>query len=378
MVTARAVGRLSTLAELAVAAAARRRRPGRLEGPPRRRRGGRARRARRRARRWRRRAGASRSAALRRRAREPPPPPAAARSGRRRTGAAAAARDGEEAPVRRANVALATAERRAKVAARWEPSTRSRTRRAGSARRPPRSTSPPASPRAGRQMLLVDLDPQCNATVALGLDRDASPVLVRVPVRRDLGRRRGAPGRARTTSGSCPANRDLAGASVELPRVEGFERRLRDGLGPVRERFALTLLDCPPSLGPGDRQRAGRGRPGDRPGPGRVPGARGAGPVPRDARPGPPRAQPGAGSDRRADHDARRANPTRPRRRARAARAPTRTGVRYSDTHAASGVAEAPELRHPGDRARPGLARRGRLPRARRRARRARGRRSAR
>ena len=47
-----------------------------------------------------------------------------------------------------------------------------------------------------------------------------------------------------------PANRDLAGASVELPRIEGYERRLRDGLGPVRERFALTLLDCPPSLGP--------------------------------------------------------------------------------------------------------------------------------
>ena len=47
-----------------------------------------------------------------------------------------------------------------------------------------------------------------------------------------------------------PANRDLAGASVELPRIEGYEHRLRDGLGPVRERFAMTLLDCPPSLGP--------------------------------------------------------------------------------------------------------------------------------
>ena len=47
-----------------------------------------------------------------------------------------------------------------------------------------------------------------------------------------------------------PANRDLAGASVELPRIDGYEQRLRDGLGPVRERFAMTLLDCPPSLGP--------------------------------------------------------------------------------------------------------------------------------
>jgi len=32
--------------------------------------------------------------------------------------------------------------------------------------------------------------------------------------------------------------------------MENFERRLRDGLGPVRERFTYTLLDCPPSLGP--------------------------------------------------------------------------------------------------------------------------------
>ena len=47
-----------------------------------------------------------------------------------------------------------------------------------------------------------------------------------------------------------PASRDLAGASVELPRLERMETRLREGLGPVRERFALTLLDCPPSLGP--------------------------------------------------------------------------------------------------------------------------------
>jgi chromosome partitioning protein len=46
------------------------------------------------------------------------------------------------------------------------------------------------------------------------------------------------------------ANADLAGAAVELPRIEGSEGTLRRMLGPVRERFALTLLDCPPALGP--------------------------------------------------------------------------------------------------------------------------------
>jgi chromosome partitioning protein len=47
-----------------------------------------------------------------------------------------------------------------------------------------------------------------------------------------------------------PANPELAGANVELPRRPGSETSLRDALTGVRERFAFTLLDCPPSLGP--------------------------------------------------------------------------------------------------------------------------------
>jgi chromosome partitioning protein len=102
---------------------------------------------------------------------------------------------------------------------------------------------------AGSQTLLVDLDPQCNATVALGGDRDAHPssydcLIGEVSVA----------GAARPAGPDnlwlVPANRDLAGAAVELPRLDGSETRLRERLGPVRERFAFTLLDCPPSLGP--------------------------------------------------------------------------------------------------------------------------------
>ena len=43
---------------------------------------------------------------------------------------------------------------------------------------------------------------------------------------------------------------ELAGANVELPRLAGFENRVRDRLGSVRRRYLFTLLDCPPSLGP--------------------------------------------------------------------------------------------------------------------------------
>lgn len=116
----------------------------------------------------------------------------------------------------------------------------------------------------GNQVLLVDLDQQANATVALGLDRDCKPSsydcligeserqagsttpAVRAPCSIAEAARPAGPDNLWVV----PANRDLAGASVELPRLEGMETRLREGLGPVRERFALTLLDCPPSLGP--------------------------------------------------------------------------------------------------------------------------------
>lgn len=101
----------------------------------------------------------------------------------------------------------------------------------------------------GRQVLLVDLDAQCNATVALGLDRDASPSSYEC-----LCGETSVAAAARPAGPDnlwiVPANRELAGASVELPRVDGYEHRLREALGPVRERFAITLLDCPPSLGP--------------------------------------------------------------------------------------------------------------------------------
>ena len=47
-----------------------------------------------------------------------------------------------------------------------------------------------------------------------------------------------------------PAGAGLAGANVELPRIDGFEFRLRECLDPLRESFEYILLDCPPSLGP--------------------------------------------------------------------------------------------------------------------------------
>ena len=102
---------------------------------------------------------------------------------------------------------------------------------------------------AGHETLLVDLDPQCNATVGLGLPKDAD-----LSVYDCIAGESTIAGAARPTAfphlSAVSATPDLAGAAVELPRMPGSETRLRERLGEVRERFLFTLLDCPPSLGP--------------------------------------------------------------------------------------------------------------------------------
>jgi chromosome partitioning protein len=102
---------------------------------------------------------------------------------------------------------------------------------------------------AGEQTLLADLDAQCNATVALGLGRDEEQSTYEC-LTGSVAVAEAARPAGPDNLWVVPASRNLAGASVELPRVEGSETRLRESLGPVRERFAATLLDCPPSLGP--------------------------------------------------------------------------------------------------------------------------------
>ncbi len=97
--------------------------------------------------------------------------------------------------------------------------------------------------------LLVDIDPQANATVGLGLGRDSSPNMYDVLV--------GGAALSGVVVESglahlwiAPSGPDLAGATMELPRLAGSETRLREALAPVRGHYAFTLLDCPPSLGP--------------------------------------------------------------------------------------------------------------------------------
>ena len=97
--------------------------------------------------------------------------------------------------------------------------------------------------------LLIDLDPQANATSSLGIlpgeaKRDVYEVLIGAATLSDIS----VPTELRFLT-LVPATTDLVGAEVELAQAEGRERRLEQALAGVRDDYRVILIDTPPSLG---------------------------------------------------------------------------------------------------------------------------------
>jgi chromosome partitioning protein len=101
---------------------------------------------------------------------------------------------------------------------------------------------------AGRRVLLVDLDPQGNATMGSGVDkRNAARTVYHVL----LGLGEISNVRLRAERGGydlVPSNRELAGAEIELVELSAREARLKSALESVAAEYDFILIDCPPSL----------------------------------------------------------------------------------------------------------------------------------
>lgn len=100
----------------------------------------------------------------------------------------------------------------------------------------------------GKKVLLLDADPQGNATSGLGVDKEQQfsiyDVLIEdIEVENTLQRTQVK------NLDLCPSNINLAGAEVQLVSMENREFRLKEKLDNIKEQYDFILIDCPPSLG---------------------------------------------------------------------------------------------------------------------------------
>ena len=100
----------------------------------------------------------------------------------------------------------------------------------------------------GKKVLLIDADPQGNATSGLGVEKEVEFSTYDILVN-DTEMKDAIQDTFIKNLKVCPANMSLAGAEVELVSMMSREQRLKEKLEKIRDKFDYIFIDCPPSLG---------------------------------------------------------------------------------------------------------------------------------
>jgi chromosome partitioning protein len=101
----------------------------------------------------------------------------------------------------------------------------------------------------GIKTLLIDLDPQANATSGFGVSKQGTDDNVYAAIIADKPMREVLTETEVPSLSLAPSGIDLVGAELELASLDGREARLKNALGPVDNDFRFAFFDCPPSLG---------------------------------------------------------------------------------------------------------------------------------
>lgn len=99
-----------------------------------------------------------------------------------------------------------------------------------------------------RKVLLIDLDPQGNATMGVGVDKHALDKTFCDVLLSDIDARSCVMNVENVGIDLLPANADLTAAEVELMRATGAENRMKDAIESIKHDYEYVLIDCPPAL----------------------------------------------------------------------------------------------------------------------------------